>query len=93
MLAEFSVIPLGLGSSLADPIAEVHKIVEDSGIRHQLTPAGTCLEGEWDEVMTVIRQCHARLLGRSTHVITAIRIEDEIGVSHRLNHQPALRKH
>lgn len=92
-MAEFSVIPLGLGSSLADPIAEVRKIVEDSGIRHQLTPAGTCLEGEWDEVMTVIRQCHARLLGRSTHVITAIRIEGEIGMPHKLNHHPPSHKH
>lgn len=84
MLVEFTVVPLGLGDSLAEPVAEALKIVDDSGIQYQLTPAGTCLEGEWDEVMTVIRQCHTRLLGRSVHVITTIRIEDEIGARNKL---------
>ncbi|HMV49062.1 MAG TPA: MTH1187 family thiamine-binding protein [Blastocatellia bacterium] len=87
MLVEFTVVPLGVGSNLAEPLAEAHKIIEDSGIQYELTPTGTCLEGDWDEVMTVIRQCHSRLLGRSVHVITTIRIEDEIGACNKLrNH-------
>jgi uncharacterized protein (TIGR00106 family) len=94
MLVEFTVVPLGLGESLAEPVAEALKIVNDSGVRYQLTPAGTCLEGDWDEVMTVIRQCHTRLLSRSVHVITTIRIEDEIGARDKLtsNVRPVERK-
>ena len=84
MLVEFTVVPLGAGESLAEPVAEALKIVNDSGVSYQLTPAGTCLEGDWDEVMTVIRQCHTRMLGRSVHVITTIRIEDEMGAKNKL---------
>lgn len=84
MLVEFTVVPLGAGESLSEPVAEALKIVSDSGVNYQLTPAGTCLEGEWDEVMTVIRQCHTRMLGRSVHVITTIRIEDETGAQNKL---------
>jgi len=29
-------------------IAEVLRIVDDSGLPYQLTPAGTCIEGDWD---------------------------------------------
>jgi uncharacterized protein (TIGR00106 family) len=67
MLVELSVIPLGGNTHLSTPIAEVLKLIDASGIRYQLTPSGTCIEGEWDEVMPVVRLCHERMRGLSSH--------------------------
>ena len=79
MLVELTIIPVGTGSHLSGQLAEALKIVDASGLRYQLTPAGTCIEGDWDEVMPVIRQCHEKIRERTPHVVTSIRIEDEEG--------------
>ena len=84
MLVELSIVPLGLGEHLSVPLAEVLDIVDRSGIPYKLTPSGTCLEGEWDEVMALVRTCHVRMRDRSAHVFTTIRIEDEEGETDKL---------
>ncbi len=78
MLFELSIIPLG-NTHISGEIAEALKIIDESGLRFQLTPTGTCLEGEWDEVMPTLRQCHERVRDVSPHVITFIKIEDKPG--------------
>ena len=84
MLAELSIIPVGTGSHLSGEIAEAVKIIDESGLRYQLTPSGTCVEGEWDEVMQVVRRCHDKLRQHAPHVITTIRIEDDAGETNKI---------
>lgn len=84
MLVELSVIPLRGGTSASDEIAEVLRIVDDSGLPYLLTPSGTCIEGEWDEVMPLVRRCHERVRERSPHLVTTLRIEDEQGARDKL---------
>jgi len=79
MLAEFSVVPLGKGESVSQYVAECIKIVESSGLDYRLNPMGTVLEGEYDQVMSVIRSCHARVMEMSDRVITSIKIDDRKG--------------
>lgn len=79
MVVEFSMFPIGAGAHISGDIAEALKIVDASGLPYQLTPSGTCLEGGWDEVMQVIKQCHEALRHRSSHLVTMIKIEDEVG--------------
>jgi uncharacterized protein (TIGR00106 family) len=84
MLVELSIIPIGGGEHLSSEIAEALKIIDASGLRYQLTPAGTCIEGEWDEVMPLVRQCHDRVRETSPHLVTTIRIEDDRGERDKL---------
>jgi uncharacterized protein (TIGR00106 family) len=84
MLVELSIIPLGGDTHLSTEIAEVLKLIDESGLPYQLTPSGTCIEGEWDNVMPLIRQCHDRARSTSSHVITTIKIEDEAGEQDKL---------
>ncbi|MBU3759765.1 MAG: thiamine-binding protein [Candidatus Omnitrophica bacterium] len=84
MLVEFSVIPLSGKTTIAEDIAGVIKIVEQSGLPFCLTPAGTCIEGEWDPVMKVIRECHEFIRARAPHAVTSLTIEDEQGVHDKL---------
>ena len=85
MLIELSINPLGRGPHLSKDLAEVLKIIDDSGIRYCLTPSGTCIEGDWDEVMALVKHCHERALALSSHVLTTIRVEDEEGATDKLN--------
>lgn len=84
MLLELSVIPLQGGASTSDEIAEVLRIVDESGLPYLLTPSGTCIEGTWDEVMPLVRRCHERVRERSPHVVTILKIEDEEGAWNKL---------
>jgi uncharacterized protein YqgV (UPF0045/DUF77 family) len=60
------------------------KIIDDSGLRYALTPSGTCIEGDWDEVMALVKHCHQQARKSSAHVLTTVRIEDEEGASDKL---------
>jgi uncharacterized protein (TIGR00106 family) len=79
MLAEFSIVPLGAGESLGDKIANVVRTVESSGLPYRLNPMGTVIEGNWEEVMSIIRKCHDQVLDESPRVVTAIKIDDRPG--------------
>jgi uncharacterized protein (TIGR00106 family) len=84
MLAEFSIMPMGQDAHTSQQLAEALKIVEESGLPYQLTPTATCLEGAWEEVLPVIRLCHARVRNISPHVVTMIKIEDDAGETEQL---------
>lgn len=89
MLIELSVLPLGRDTHLSDELAEILRIVDESGLPYQLTPSGTCIEGEWDEVMALVRRCHDRARGMSPHVVTTVKIEDDEGARDKLTRNVA----
>ena len=84
MLVELSILPLVGDGHHSDELAEVLKLIDSYGLPYQLTPTATCIEGEWNEVMELVRQCHDRVRSRSSHVVTFIKIEDEEGVNDKL---------
>ena len=84
MLVELSITPLGRGTHLSKDLADILKIIDESAIRYSLTPFGTCLEGEWNQIMAVAKRCHDQARSVSKHVLTTIRIEDEDGVNDKL---------
>lgn len=79
MIAEFSVVPLGKGESVSQFVAECLQIVDESGLDYRINPMGTVIEGDYDEVMTVIRKCHFRVMELSSRVITTVKIDDRKG--------------
>lgn len=84
ILAEFSVVPVGTGVSISPQVARVLRIVIDSGVRYKANPMGTVLEGEWDEVMAVIKKCHAEVIKDSERVLTTLTIDDRKGKADRI---------
>jgi uncharacterized protein (TIGR00106 family) len=84
-MVEFSVVPLGKGVSLSRVIARVLKIVSESGVSYRVNPMGTVLEGSWDEVMDVVKQCHDEAMKRGGRVVTSIKIDDRKGVHGRMD--------
>ncbi len=76
MIVEFSIVPIGAGTSLSAYVAECLRIVKDSELKYQLTPMGTVLEGEAGEVIPVVMSCHERVLQMCDRVVTSIKIDD-----------------
>lgn len=75
VILEFSMFPVDKGESLSPYVARVLKIVAESGVSYRLNPMGTVLEGEWDELMTVIRACHQELARDCHRISTSIKID------------------
>ena len=82
MIAEFSVIPIGVGESLSHYVAECVKVVQASGLDHELTPMGTIVQGDMEEVLAVIMSCHQKVLSMSGRVVTDIKIDDRKNERH-----------
>lgn len=59
MLLAFSIAPAtpAEGGSYAEAVAGAVRVVRDSGLPNETTSMFTTLEGEWDEVMAVLKQC------------------------------------
>jgi uncharacterized protein (TIGR00106 family) len=84
MLVEFSIVPLGKGASVSPVVARVLKIVAESGISYKANPMGTVLEGEWDQVMGIIKECHQEVMKDADRAVTSIKIDDRKGGEERI---------
>jgi len=58
VIVDFCIVPVGVGVSLSDYIAECTRIIRAAGLKSQLHAYGTNIEGDWDTVMAVIKECH-----------------------------------
>jgi uncharacterized protein (TIGR00106 family) len=84
MIAEFSVVPVGGGEELAGPVAAMVDIIDRGGLPYQLTAMGTLVEGDWEAVLGLVRECHQRMRRDFPRVLTRISIDDRQGAERRL---------
>jgi uncharacterized protein (TIGR00106 family) len=85
MLVQFSIIPVGKGSSIGDDVARVLKIVDASRMPYKINPMGTVVEGTWDQVMKLIKRCHKTVMKNGERVVTTISIDDRKGRPGRID--------
>jgi uncharacterized protein (TIGR00106 family) len=84
VLLEFSMSPLAQGESVSAWVARSLDIIDRSGLAYQLTPMGTILEGEWDEVMAVVTACFEAMRTDCKRIGTHIKIDWRDGPGGRL---------
>jgi uncharacterized protein (TIGR00106 family) len=84
MIVEFSVVPIGRGEELAGPVARILDLVDKSGLPYQLTAMGTIVEGDWDEVLGLVRRCHEAMRAEAARVLTKITIDDRAAAAGRI---------
>jgi uncharacterized protein (TIGR00106 family) len=61
VIAEFTIIPIGVGVSLSEYVAASERVLATTGLHYELHANGTNVEGEWDAVMDAIKRCHETL--------------------------------
>ena len=58
VIADLTVIPIGVGVSLSKYVAACEKVLSSAGLDIRLHAYGTNIEGEWDDVFGAIKRCH-----------------------------------
>ena len=89
VLLEFSMSPLGKGESVGKYVARSLDIIDKSGVHYRLNPMGTVLEGEWDDVFHVVRQCYERMKRDCARISCTIKVDYRKGHSGRLSSKVA----
>src|SRR6476620_12218726 len=84
MLLEFSMSPLGRGESVGQYVARSLDIIDKSGVPYRLNPMGTVLEGEWEQVFSVVRKCYERMRKDCNRISCSIKVDYRKGHSGRL---------
>ena len=54
-LVAVAIAPFGIGDELSKEVAEVVKVIRESGLPNKTSSMFTEIEGEWDEVMKVVK--------------------------------------
>lgn len=54
-LVAVAIAPFGVGDELSAEVAEVVKVIRESGLKNRTYSMFTEIEGEWDDVMRVVR--------------------------------------
>src|SRR5712691_6103091 len=84
MLAAFSITPLGVGESVVGPVAEAVRLVRESGLPNETNAMFTNVEGDWDDVMALIKACVMKVAKAAPRVSVVIKLDHRPGVSDAL---------
>jgi uncharacterized protein (TIGR00106 family) len=85
VIVDLCVVPIGVGVSLAPYIATCERVLQQAGLKIQLHPNGTAIEGEWAAVFEAIEACH-----RAVHAMGCPRIYTVVKVNTRTDRDQSL---
>ncbi|MBF0422463.1 MAG: MTH1187 family thiamine-binding protein [Magnetococcales bacterium] len=89
VLLEFSMTPLDKGESVSTYVARSLDIIDGSGLPYQLGPMGTSVEGEWDEVMAVVKKCYERMNADCNRITLSLKADIRKNAQNRLTEKIA----
>ena len=87
VMVELSMFPIDKGESLSKYVARILEVIDQSGVTYRMNPMGTVLEGEWDEVMAVIKKCHQALEQDCSRIATTVKIDYRTGKDRRMDYK------
>jgi len=77
-ICEITVIPLGTGTTSASKyVAKCLEVAKESGLKYELTPMSTVIEGNLEKILETIRKMHeVPFKEGAQRVVTTITIDD-----------------
>jgi uncharacterized protein (TIGR00106 family) len=81
MIVAFSLTPLGVGESVGEYVADAVRVVRESGLPNRTDAMFTSVEGEWDEVMDVVRRAVEAVAARAPRVSLVLKADIREGVA------------
>jgi uncharacterized protein (TIGR00106 family) len=85
VLLEFSMSPLGKGESVGKYVARSLNIVDRAGVKYRLNPMGTVMEGDWDQIFGVVKQCFEAMKKDCNRISVSIKVDYRKGRRGRLD--------
>ena len=89
MIAAFSITPLGAGHSVSASVADAVRLVRESGLPNETNAMFTNVEGEWDEVMALLKACVDRVAEDAPRVSVVVKIDHRPGTTDGLTSKVA----
>lgn len=87
MIAAFSITPLGVGESVSASVADAVRLVRASGLPNETNAMFTNVEGEWDEIMGLIKQCVEKVGESAPRVSVVIKLDHRPGSVDAMHHK------
>jgi len=84
VLLEFSMSPLEKGASVGEYVARSVKIIDESGLDYRLHAMGTIVEGEIDQVLSVLKQCLETMAADCDRITCTAKLDYRRGYCGRL---------
>jgi uncharacterized protein (TIGR00106 family) len=81
MLVAFSVTPLGVGDAVGEYVADAVRVVRDSGLPNRTDAMFTTVEGDWDEVMAVVKQAVDAVAAKAPRVSVVLKADIRPGAT------------
>ena len=81
MIVAFSITPLGVGEGVGSYVAEAVRVVRDSGLPNRTDAMFTTIEGDWDEVMTVVKRAVDAVAAQAPRVSVVLKADIRPGVT------------
>jgi uncharacterized protein (TIGR00106 family) len=81
MLVAFSITPLGTGEGVGEIVAEAVRVVRASGLPNHTDSMFTTIEGDWDEVMAVVKAAVDAVAARAPRVSLVLKADLRPGVT------------
>lgn len=88
-LIAVAIAPFGVGDELSSEVAEVVKVIRESGLPNRTYSMFTEIEGEWDEVMRVVRDATFVLAEKGIRTEVILKADVRPGFSHMMDEKVA----
>ncbi len=85
IIADLTVIPMGVGVSVSKYVAACEKILQEAGLDTRLHAYGTNVEGDWAVFFAAVKKCHEVI-----HGMGAPRISTTIKVGTRTDREQTM---
>ena len=85
MIVAFSVTPLGVGVGVGEYVADAVQVVRNSGLPNRTDAMFTSVEGNWDEVMDVVKRAVDAVAARAPRVSLTLKADLRAGEKDALN--------
>lgn len=88
-LIAVAIAPFGVGDELSSEVAEVVKVIRESGLPNRTYSMFTEIEGEWDEVMRVVRDATFVLAEKGIRTEVILKADVRSGFSRMMDEKVA----
>lgn len=88
-LIAVAIAPFGVGDELSSEVAEVVKAIRESGLPNRTYSMFTEIEGEWDEVMRVVRDATFVLAEKGIRTEVILKADVRPGFSRMMDEKVA----
>lgn len=84
-LVAVAIAPFGVGDELAPEVAQVVRVIRESGLPNRTYSMFTEIEGEWDEVMRVVRDATLVLAEKGIRTEVILKADVHPGHNHMMD--------